>query len=206
MKYLDTVLQRWRFRAGTRYIGTNVRVIDVGAHRGELFQQLGPRLTYGFGVDPLIQTPVNGPNYMIRPGLFPQVRPAERGWDAITLFAVLEHIPRTSHAELADACYDLLREGGRVIITVPSAAVDYILGVLRFFRLIDGMSLEEHFGYQPSETSTIFNSPRYRLAHCGRFQLGLNNLFVFEKEGNPSPSHREHAMPSGFGVKENGCQ
>jgi predicted SAM-dependent methyltransferase len=51
------------------------------------------------------------------------------------MLAVLEHIPRADQPALAEACYELLKVGGRVIIAAPSRAVDYILSVLRFMRL-----------------------------------------------------------------------
>lgn len=68
-----------------------------------------------------------------------------------------------------------------MVITVPAKSVDHILTLLRALRLIDGMSLEEHFGFEVAETPAVFSPPRFRLRHHGRFQLGLNHLFVFEK-------------------------
>jgi hypothetical protein len=61
--------------------------------------------------------------------------------------------------------------------------VDWILAVLKFLRLIDGMSLEEHHGYQVKQTTAIFSAKSFRLLRRKRFQLGLNNLFVFERVG-----------------------
>jgi hypothetical protein len=74
-----------------------------------------------------------------------------------------------------------LRPGGRVIVTVPAKAVDHILAVLRTWRLIDGMSLEEHYGFAPEATGQIFSAPAFRLMHRSKFQGGLNHLFVFER-------------------------
>lgn len=159
-----------------------VRVIDIGAFHGELFEALGTRLKAGFGVEPLLTATRTGPRYTIEPGYFPAVRPADGGWDAVTMLAVLEHIPPAQQQVLADACHELLRTGGVVAITVPARAVDYILAVLKFLRLIDGMSLEEHFGFRPEDTVRIFDAPRFRLVRHRRFQLGLNHLFVFARE------------------------
>ena len=183
MKSLDRFLQNWRMRQALHHMRAKARVIDVGAHRGELFEKLGDQLQQGFGIEPLLASPLKRSSYIIQPGYFPAVRPPENdSWDAITMLAVLEHVPRSSQASLAKACHELLKPGGRVIITVPSQAVDHVLSVLKFLRLIDGMSLEEHFGFEPAETLRIFPAPQFKLIRHARFQLGLNHLYVFEKQ------------------------
>jgi SAM-dependent methyltransferase len=181
VKALDRFIQRWRMRQAMRFVPDRARVIDIGAHEGELFRALGARLQEGFGIEPLRQQPLAAANFTIVPGLFPASRPTTGGWDAVTMLAVLEHVPTREQPALAAACHELLKPGGRVIITVPAKAVDHILAVLRFLRLIDGMSLEEHYGFEPADTLRIFAAPQFRLLHRSRFQGGLNHLFVFER-------------------------
>lgn len=181
MKQVDRWLQNWRIRQATRWLPDDVRLIDIGAFHGETFEALGEKLSEGFGVEPLLHARIETPQYCIEPGYFPQVKPTGDNWDAITMLAVLEHISNDQQIAIAEACYELLRPGGRVIITVPAHAVDHILAVLKFLRLIDGMSLEEHHGFEPADTTRIFATPRFQLVSHSRFQLGLNHLFVFEK-------------------------
>lgn len=183
MKQLDRFIQRWRMRQAMRFVPLNARVIDIGAHEGELFEALGGRLVRGFGIEPLRTSTLEAANFSVVPGFFPAARPAEGGWNAVTMLAVLEHIPTSQQPALAAACQELLSPGGRVIITVPARAVDHILALLRWLRLIDGMSLEEHYGFEPGDTERIFAAPGFRLLHRSRFQLGLNHLYVFERMG-----------------------
>ena len=186
MKAIDRLLQRWRIRVASRAIPGRVSLIDVGAHDGEMFRFLGPRLVKGFGIDPLLTAKVESQTYSLHPGFFPDVRPRSGDWDVISMLAVLEHIPRYQQEDLAKSCWEMLRPGGRLVITVPSPFVDRLLCILRCLKLIDGMSLEEHFGFQPSDTRLIFHEPQFSLILHKRFQLGLNHLFVFAKSNHVS--------------------
>jgi hypothetical protein len=97
------------------------------------------------------------------------------------MLAVLEHFPPAAYDALRTGCEKFLKPGGKLLITVPSPAVDHILAVLKFLRLVDGMSLEEHHGYEVAQTGEIFPPPKFRLLRRKTFQLGLNNFFVFER-------------------------
>jgi SAM-dependent methyltransferase len=181
MKAMDRLLQRWRMWKACHYVSTGSRVIDIGAHQGELFYYLGSKLEVGFGIDPLVKSRVDVGKFSIVPGYFPTVCPSETEWDVITMLAVLEHVPRSGHIELVDGCFDLLKRGGLIIITVPSPLVDRILDVLKSLRLIDGMSLEEHFGFLPNEVLPMFSGRGFKLVLHKKFQLGLNHIFVIQK-------------------------
>jgi SAM-dependent methyltransferase len=192
MTFVDRLIQRARIRVALRFIPQSARVVDVGAHRGELFEALGSKLADGHGIEPLLTSPLKGAHYVIVGGFFPETHPdRDDYWDAVTLLAVLEHIPRSVQPSVAEACGRLLRDGGRVIVTVPSPAVDRILIVLRTLRLIDGMSVEEHYGFDPRDTVRIFSAAGLRLLRHQRFQLGLNNLYVFEKRADGVATFRD---------------
>lgn len=155
--------------------------MDVGCANGELFRLL-PQIGEGLGIDP--DLPEDAPSYrnavLVR-GLFPQALPDERPFDVITLLAVVEHIPAPQLTQLAADCVRHLKPGGQLIITVPSPRVDIVLSVLKLFRLVHGMALEQHHGFDPREVPGIFTAKGFNLKVAQRFQLGLNNLFVFER-------------------------
>jgi 2-polyprenyl-3-methyl-5-hydroxy-6-metoxy-1,4-benzoquinol methylase len=181
MTHVDNLLQNWRITKAAQHIVPNARVLDIGSGDGALFRQLGDRLGGGLGVDPTLKADQNMDRFHLKAGFFPEAIPAgSELFDVITMLAVLEHFPETMYATLGASCARFLKPNGRLIITAPSPLVDHILSVLKWLRLIDGMSLEEHHGYDTQRTRTVF-APHFRLVRHQRFQLGLNNLFVFEK-------------------------
>jgi SAM-dependent methyltransferase len=181
MKPMDRLLQRWRIRKARPYIAPGSRVLDIGCADGELFRRI-PNVADGVGVDPdLPPTTRPSPQAVLLRGFFPQALPDDRPFDVITLLAVLEHVPPEHQKPLALACARHLKPGGHLIITVPCPFVDKILVVLRFLRLIHGMALDQHYGYDPRQTAALFAVPGMELIKARGFQVGLNNLFVFRK-------------------------
>jgi SAM-dependent methyltransferase len=186
LKPLDRFLRDARLARARPYVPKGARVLDVGCGDGELFRRWKGHIAGGVGIEPTLTEPISGDGYELLPGSFPDFVPADGQFDAITMLAVLEHLPPDVQARLADACARSLRPGGRVVITVPSPRVDDILHVLLKLRLIQGISAHEHYGYKPSDTPAIFPAPRFRLLKRGTFQLRLNNLFVFERTEAPA--------------------
>lgn len=182
MKAIDRMLQRWRISKARRFIKPGARILDIGSADGALFRQLKISGAQGMGIDPTLKSNANVDGLPLIAGFFPKDLPLDvEPFDVITMLAVLEHFPLSQYEDLRRGCVKFLKPGGRLIITVPSPAVDHILSALKFFRLIDGMSLEEHHGYEVNRTAEIFLAENFRLLKRATFQLGLNNLFVFER-------------------------
>lgn len=182
MKLLDRILQHWRIGKARSFLHRGDRVLDIGSADGALFCALHDLSPQSLGIDPTLSGPVVKSGKRLLAGFFPQDMPTGVGeFDAITMLAVLEHFPEEACASLQAGCARFLRPGGRLVITVPSPLVDQILKVLVALRLVDGMSFEEHHGFDVSETARLFGPPAFKLVLHKRFQLGLNNLFVFER-------------------------
>lgn len=185
MKALDRYLRDVRIAKAKRFVRPGDVVVDIGCADGAMFECWGDTIAHGYGVDPTLTERHEAPRYDLYPGRFPDALPTVK-CDVITMLAVLEHIPPAGQAALARCCHEMLTPGGRIVITVPSPRVDEILALLTRLRLVDGMSLEEHYGFQPANTLEIFPPPLFRLLRRASFQLGLNNLFAFERtEASP---------------------
>ena len=181
MKSTDRALQRWRIAKVRPFIAPGSRILDIGSADGALFQWLGKPMGSSMGIDPTLKADASAGGFPLVAGFFPRDMPAAGPFDVITMLAVLEHFPPSEYADLKRGCLEFLKPGGILAITVPSAAVDHVLALLKFLRLIDGMSLEEHHGYEVGRTLEIFPAENFRLLRRKKFQLGLNNLFVFER-------------------------
>ena len=181
MTWLDKTLQNWRITKARSFLFPGARVLDIGSADGALFQAVDFLAPNCVGIDPTLPQNVERGKFRVIAGYFPKDMPPGETFDAITMLASLEHFPDAAYASLAEGCRHYLKPGGKIIITVPSPRVDQILAVLKTLRLIDGMSLEEHHGYDVGLTAKIFSPPDFRLVCHRTFQLGLNNLFVFER-------------------------
>lgn len=187
MKAADRILQRWRIAVAAPWIPTGARVLDVGCADGALFRVLRGKIGGGVGLDPNAPAAAEHDGVRYIRGIFPAdapTDPADR-FDALTMLAVIEHLPEGSHAAVGEAAARLVREGGRLIATVPEPAVDRIVHLLQRLGLAEGMELHEHHGFGTARTRAIFEPAGFRLLRHRRFQLGLNNLFVFERRAGP---------------------
>ena len=189
MKPLDRILQRWRIKKAIAYIQKGDSVLDIGSSDGVLFELLG-KGNFGIGIDPTLERAYKTDWYQLVPGYFPQDLPdtADK-FDVITILAVIEHIPEREIPGFVKACVHLLNPGGRIIITVPSILVDRILGILLRIKIIDGMSVDEHHEFEPQKAIEYFSVDGISMEKQKRFQLGLNNLFVFRKGKNQNDGH-----------------
>ncbi|HLF79811.1 MAG TPA: methyltransferase domain-containing protein [Dehalococcoidia bacterium] len=181
MKSLDLYLRDQRFLKAKPFVRPNDVVLDIGCEDGALFESLRGTIKHGVGIDPVLSQKQETDLYTLLPGMFPGALPPGDKYDVITMLAVLEHIPPAEQARLGQLCVDHLNPAGRVVITVPSPRVDQILHVLQALRLIEAETLHEHYGFEVAQTEDIFKAPLFRLLHKRKFQLGLNNLFVFER-------------------------
>ena len=179
LKTLDRALQRWRIAKAAPYVPKGAHVLDVGCADGALFRLLRGRIGSGVGIDPDLGEPYSAEGIRYIKGRFPDDLGISERFDAITMLAVFEHFDDNTQGRAAAACGALLRTGGRLILTVPEPAVDRIVHMLARLRLVSGMAVHEHHGFEAALTPSRFAGTALAIERHERFQLGLNNLFVF---------------------------
>ena len=171
------------------WVPAGSRVLDIGCHRGEFLKGLRGRIGPSVGMDPLAPAEEGPVCRLLSEPFRPPAPFGDASFDVLVLLATLEHI--RDKPSLARECWRLLRPGGRVIVTVPSPRVDGVVALLRRLGLADGMSLEEHHGFDPLLTPGVFRCHSFAPEHARRFQLGLNYLFVFRKGDRHRPEGPE---------------
>lgn len=186
MKFIDKVLRFWRVSKVLPYINNVATVLDIGCDDGYLLRKISGRITFGVGIeDPLGVPAGKSENLEFRTGYFPEsflpTSPENRVFSIITALAVIEHVPDEKLDNFLSAANKALCERGKFILTVPSPLVDAIVDFLVKIKLADGMSLEEHRGFDPNDLKPAFERHGFVLEKHETFQLGLNNLFVFRK-------------------------
>jgi 2-polyprenyl-3-methyl-5-hydroxy-6-metoxy-1,4-benzoquinol methylase len=179
LQRIDRAIRARRLRQVRRFLPAGAKVLDVGCYDGALFSAFGNRVAEGVGVDPMLQRSGQRGRFRFIADGFPTAEIGSENFDVITLLAVLEHVSVRQLPVWRDACERLLAPNGVIVATVPSPRVDDLLHVLMRLRLVAGMSVHEHHGFDPEAVPRIFAGADLALIERRRFELGLNNLFVF---------------------------
>ena len=178
-KPIDRLLEYLRFTKAKKHIPKDTHLLDIGTGDGSFLRFLSGHIRTGIGIDPLITDTIDFETDRLIPGAFPNDFDIRKQFDVITMLAVVEHIPENELACFEKACWNYLMPNGILIITVPHPRVDKILEVLKRFRIIHGLALEEHYGFNPEKLHQIFG--RWHLLKKEQWELGCNYLFVFSK-------------------------
>ena len=158
-------------------------MLDVGCSDLALFETHPDIAATGVGIDidpHAGQKPAPAWNFA---GHVPGAGQDGERFDAVVMLAVAEHVQPEELRRWAAALPAILKLEGVLVITVPSPLVDPILHTLMRLHLIAGMAAHEHYGFRPAWVPGLFLSADLRLVVRRRFQFGLNNLFVFRRNG-----------------------
>lgn len=186
MKKLDRFIRTYRERVVLRALDNKQGAIfDIGCGDGTFLMSLRGQFHKRIGCDPVLNTPkIEGVErvQLIKAGFSEALLGIESSlkFDVFTALAVFEHIPVKEISRIGEEISQRLEDGGILVATVPSPLVDQILHMLLRLKLIEGQEAHQHYGFKPSDLEGLL-SPNLRLVSHKRFQVGLNNLFIFKK-------------------------
>lgn len=181
MTILDNFLRNWRFSRAAAHVPHRAKLLDIGSEDGTFIRRLLGKIDFAVGLDPVYTKTIYESGYTLLPGRFPRdIGSLQGSFQAITMVAVLEHLPEEELGLCAQVCADLLDADGIVIITMPSPRVDSLLSWLQLLGLVQARTLDEHYGLKPELALQSFLDGPFELLVSQKFQLGLNNLFVLK--------------------------
>jgi ubiquinone/menaquinone biosynthesis C-methylase UbiE len=179
---IDHFIAQLRFRAAYPHIQPGSRVCDLGCGLEAAFLNYAEdRIAEGVGVDDQVQDGMQGRWRCMHADIRSALPlPAEQ-FDHVVMLAVLEHLVQPD--KVLGEAYRILRPGGSLILTWPSAMVDPILNVLHGLGLVsDEMESDEHQKRMSvKQIQEMLRRIGFREFAHRRFELGLNNLMVAER-------------------------
>lgn len=181
--FLEPLLRWMRLRKVISLIPKNSTVLDIGCGPSATFlKAIAPRIHQGFGVDFKVEN-TQIQNIKTAQFKFDGSLPFEdSSFDVVTMLAVLEHIEH--EAEILRETYRVLKQGGVLILTVPSVWSQPVLEFLAFkFKILSEAEIRDHKRYyNRAKLRKIFvEKTNFRGFNHQYFQFWMNNFCTVMK-------------------------
>ncbi len=180
MRAFDYYLRDWRYRMVAPLVPRGSAVLDIGGYDGSFLLRIADKIVSGICIDPLAESRTAGVVTVMQGRLSEAIPFPDASFDVVTMMAVFEHLGAHRDAITAEAAR-VLKPGGLAILTIPAPLVDVVLKILETVRMVDADTLDEHQHLDPAQTVELFGRHGLELRQRTRFQLGLNNRYVFQK-------------------------
>lgn len=184
LSFLDKVILNLRNKEVRRYIQNGDKIADLGAGNGAFLKSISDQISQGFAMDRYAAEKNEG-NIRFIPFDLDEKNSALiqqfHDLDLVTAQAVIEHI--RSPFNLMRLSFDMLRPGGRMIVTTPTPRSRTILELLAFkLHITNSESLLEHrqylWGY---ELYHLAKDAGFSSVSWHEFEMGMNTFLVATK-------------------------
>jgi ubiquinone/menaquinone biosynthesis C-methylase UbiE len=171
-----------RFRAAQPHIRPQTQVCDIGCGLEAAFLgRLRGHIRYGVGLDYQVAVGREPGTPFVLANITQSLPVQSEQFDHAVMLAVFEHLRQPE--QVLREINRILRPGGSLVLTWPSAAIDPLLDVLHRVRIVsDEMESGEHQPRisVPDLIAMLRRAGFVRFEHR-RFEFGLNNLMVAHK-------------------------
>lgn len=194
---LDALLAALRRRRVDRHIRPGTVLVDLGCgHAGSLLEAYADTIARGIGFDVAVG-PSPAANVELHAQAVDTPLPlADCSVDVVSCLAVIEHVERPD--VLAAEAHRILRPGGVLVVTTPSAQAKPILELISVrLRLIDPTEILDHKRYyRPATLRTELGQAGFADVAVSRFELGLNLAAVARRQLAPEITGRPRETPA----------
>jgi len=178
---LERILRGFRINRVLKYLGPDTLVCDVGCgYEGTFLRAVRDKVKGCWGIDCKVG-PYSEGNLTLINGHIEKELPCESGtFDFVTMLAVLEHLENPEN--VVAECGRILKDGGRLAMTVPSHAGKPVLEVLARMKMVDPQLVAEHRRYwNKAELARLLKSAGFENIEHSYFLAGFNNFVTGTK-------------------------
>jgi|SRR4029453_16160333 2-polyprenyl-3-methyl-5-hydroxy-6-metoxy-1,4-benzoquinol methylase len=173
---LSPLLRRIRLNAARPYVFG--RVLDWGCGNGDLCSFVPQEQYVGVDVDESILRMARAAYPSATFYTLSAFRPSEL-FDTVAALAVIEHLPNPSG--FLSHMKSLLRPGGRIVLTTPNPALDWVHGVGAKFGIFAKESHAEHQSLMTRpKLADAAEDAGLKMIRFERFLVGANQLAVLQ--------------------------
>jgi SAM-dependent methyltransferase len=174
MQGIEPLLQELRIWKVAPHIEKHGVLVDFGCDEEEtLLRRFAPKQRFCIGIDVIAVPQRQGNRAIIRADLNQELPLPSNCATTVTMLAVLEHLKDPSTA--VSEAFRILRPGGKLLLTVPSAKVERLLPLLAKVGLVRKEMIEQHENYfSTKELEAMAWGAGFRSARAERWELGCN--------------------------------
>lgn len=181
--YLDKFIQKMRFAAIVKEVKNGTVICDMGCGvDGKLLEFLKKKIQKGYGFDRRISDSFNENIVLKNLDNIEDGVPLEtQSMDHVTALAVLEHL--YNPIKFLNECFRILKNDGKLLLTVPTPHAKPILEFLAFtLHIISEDEIRDHkHYYTKSELEKIFRQVGFSKIQIVTFEFGLNYKCIVQK-------------------------
>lgn len=180
---IDNILKNWRTNKAVKFLNKNDTICDLGCgYDGIFLKNIKNGIKRGIGVDNKVCKKNNESAIkLIAADLNKNLPLRSETFDAVTSFAVLEHIE--NYNKFLKETLRILKKDGILIMTTPDPKAKIIWEILMRAKIIQQSdNIEEHKNYfHGDKIVEILKNIGFSEVVLKKFQFGFNNLFIAKK-------------------------
>jgi len=183
---LSPFLERRRMNEVMKHVSGNI-ILDYGCGYGKLVAAFPGKIYTGIDIDDTVieyAKRLHSNKENVQFYALSDFRLQDHKYDSIIMAAVIEHLDEPAHT--LQHLKDTLTEGGRIIITTPTPLANEILKLGSNFGLFS-KDVEQHQSLlRKQDFIDISQMTGLTLKYYGRFEIGLNQIVVYENSAKHS--------------------